>query len=157
MIYVVPLLVFPVALFLMLGAGWLTGREPRIPLARLTDPAPMPGELGWRGRCGIACTDCVDTDYGLACRADLGGSCVIPASLYPFVVAHRLGLELGWCGRCGHCHGQEGCPPRDLAGPFPVDTGPLLIVGEALAANAALEREVRAMIRAAERKIGPVR
>jgi mono/diheme cytochrome c family protein len=64
--------------------------------------------------------------------------------------------EVAWCGRCGHCHGAEGCPPRDLAGPFPVDTGPMLLLGEKAAALVAHEREVRAMIVAAEREIGPV-
>jgi hypothetical protein len=79
---------------------------------------------------------------------------------------HRLGElarqdppppELHWCQHCGHRHygkGPLGCGPG--YGPFPVDTGPLLIVGDALAANDALEREVKAMIRAAEREIGPV-
>lgn len=39
-------------------------------------------------------------------------------------------------------------------GPFPADTGPLLIISEAMAANDALEREIQAMIEAAERIIG---
>jgi hypothetical protein len=84
-LFLVPLVVFPVALILMLGAGWLTGRDPE-------QPAPR-----------------------------------------------RFMAELA-----------------EPYGPFPVDTGPLLLVSEALAANDALEREVRAMIRAAERKIGPI-
>jgi hypothetical protein len=105
MIYLV-LLVAPLSFALMVGVAWLQGR-PESRAARLADPAPLPGELGW-------------------------------------------------CGRCGHYHGQEGCPPRGLAGPFPVDTGPLLLLGEKAAALPALEREVRAMIEAAEREIGPV-
>ena len=43
-------------------------------------------------------------------------------------------------------------PPGEPGyGPFPVDTGPLLILGEHAAALAAHEREVQAMIREAER------
>jgi hypothetical protein len=43
-------------------------------------------------------------------------------------------------------------PPGEPGyGPFPVDTGPLLILGEHAAALAAHEREVAAMIREAER------
>jgi hypothetical protein len=92
MIYVVPLVVLLGSLVVMLGVAWWQGREPRIPLGRLADPAPLPGELA-----------------------------------------------------------------REAAyGPFPADTGPLLIISEALAANDALEREVKGLIRAAERKIGPV-
>jgi hypothetical protein len=42
-------------------------------------------------------------------------------------------------------------PPPPSYGRFPVDTGPLLILGEKEAALAAHEREVAAMIREAER------
>ena len=42
-------------------------------------------------------------------------------------------------------------------GPFPVDTGPLLLLSESMAALDAHEREVRAMMDAADRQIGPVR
>ena len=44
-------------------------------------------------------------------------------------------------------------PPPPSYGRFPVDTGPLLILGEKEAALAAHEREVAAMIRAAERML----
>ena len=44
-------------------------------------------------------------------------------------------------------------PPPPSYGRFPVDTGPLLILGEHAAALAAHEREVAAMIRAAERML----
>ena len=45
----------------------------------------------------------------------------------------------------------EPLPGEPGYGPFPVDTGPLLILGEHAAALAAHEREVAAMIREAER------
>jgi hypothetical protein len=64
--------------------------------------------------------------------------------------------EVVWCGQCGHCHGAEGCPPRDLPAPFPVNTDPLLLLSEKAVALVQLEREVRAMIVAAEREIGPI-
>ena len=57
--------------------------------------------------------------------------------------------------------GREAEPfdlPEALAtvyGPFPVDTGPLLILSDKTAANAALEREIRAMGDEAEGKIPP--
>jgi hypothetical protein len=86
MIYLVPVVVFPVVLVLMLGVYWLATREPEL----------VPGPR------------------------------FVPVLPEPY-------------------------------GPFPVDTGPLLIVSEALAANDALEREVKAMVREAYRKIGPVR
>ena len=41
-------------------------------------------------------------------------------------------------------------------GPFPADTGPLLLWGEKASANDALAREVRWMIEEAHRRIGPV-
>ena len=44
-------------------------------------------------------------------------------------------------------------PPPPSYGRFPVDTGPLLILGEKKAALAAHEREVAAMIRQAEREL----
>jgi type II secretory pathway pseudopilin PulG len=44
-------------------------------------------------------------------------------------------------------------PPLPSAGRFPVDTAPLLILSESAAAVAALDREVAAMVRDAERQI----
>ena len=46
--------------------------------------------------------------------------------------------------------------PSELR-PFPVDTGPLLLVSEAMAAAMAITREVEEMTRAAERKARPWR
>ena len=45
--------------------------------------------------------------------------------------------------------------PLSVAGLFPVDTGPLLILSEKNAANAQLEREIKAMVQAAEAAIPP--
>lgn len=94
MIYLVFFGVFLTTLAAMLLTPWLAGRRAGVPLARLADPAPLPGEL------------------------------VLIESVY---------------------------------GAFPVDTEPLLLLSDAAAANAQLEREVQEMIRKAERKIGPVR
>ena len=44
-------------------------------------------------------------------------------------------------------------PPLPSAGRFPVDTAPLLILSESAASVAALDREVAAMVRDAERQI----
>ena len=87
MIYIVPLVVAVVFLAACAVFCWLT-REERVPLARLADPAPMPGDAAY--------------------------------------------------------------------GPFPVDTAPLLLLSESMAAVVALEREVREMCVAADRLIGPV-
>jgi type II secretory pathway pseudopilin PulG len=43
--------------------------------------------------------------------------------------------------------------PPPSYGPFPADTGPLLLLGEEAASLAALEREVHVMVAAAERQI----
>jgi hypothetical protein len=43
--------------------------------------------------------------------------------------------------------------PLPSAGRFPVDTSPLLILSESAASVAALDREVAAMVRVAERQI----
>lgn len=62
--------------------------------------------------------------------------------------------ELLWCQRCGSRHpALYGCPASSY-GPFPADTGPLLIPGRVAAAGDDLEREVARLIREAERKIG---
>ena len=90
------LVIFLTFVIVPLGVAWWMGRGERIPLARLADPAPLPGELPRAGFLQIS-------QYG----------------------------------------------------PFPVDTGPLLILSDKTAANAALEREIRAMGDEAEGKIPP--
>jgi hypothetical protein len=91
-LYEVFLVTFLTSAVILLTAAWWTGREPRIPLARLADPTPLPGE-----------------------RAS----------------------ERGY-------------------GPWPVDTGPLLIVSETTATGVALEREIRQRCAEAERLFGRV-
>jgi hypothetical protein len=46
--------------------------------------------------------------------------------------------------------------PWEPPAPWPVDTGPLLIMSEQMAANAALAREVEWLIRESYERIGPV-
>jgi hypothetical protein len=84
------LVIFLAGLVGMLGAAWWTGREPRIPIDRLADPAPLPGE-------------------------------------------------------------------QAVYGPFPVDTGPLLIVSDSMAAIDRHTREVEELCRLAEERIGRLR
>jgi hypothetical protein len=148
MIYVVPLVVFPVALALMLGAWRLTGRKPRIPLERLADPAPLPGESLVR----VATSSTVFHSDDLRYKALVGE---LPGLHEWHDHAPLKWADEGVAG-CPACEQHWECPPPAQYGPFPVDTGPLLIISEALAANDALEREVRGLIRAAERKIGEV-
>lgn len=104
-------MIFLTFMVFMLGPVWWMDRREheRIPLARLADPAPLPGELPRAGR--------FDVEY-------------LPGP--PFAGAVDCGYEL-------------------------VDTGPLLLLSDKMAANAALEREIKAMAAEAERRIGPIR
>lgn len=120
--------IFLTALVTLLVTGYLTGNEERVKLGRLADPAPLPYELPRAGRLPV--------DARLAyCRKDMN-------------LMHPIG----------------DCPYDPVLGPFDLpstlatfeNTGPLILLSEAMAAVDAHEREVRGMIAEAERKIGPV-
>lgn len=126
------LVIFLTALAVMLGTAWLTGRGERIP--RPADPAPLPSTmtraLPRAGR--------FDADWW----PDPGAG----------FISRNDGTHIEWRGHA----------PFDLLdalaavyGPFPADTGPLLILSEKMAANVALEREIRQRCVEAEAKIPP--
>lgn len=119
------LVIFLTALTAMLGTAallnWWTDRTNRVPLARLADPAPLPGELSRAGRLRL--------DHLPATGPS--GPWLEPE---PFDLPDMLAA---------------------VYGPWPVDTGPLLILSDKAAANAALEREIRQRCAEAEAKIPP--